>query len=68
MATALVLIIAILLAVAPAAAANEPAPGPNLHASFKSASQTALAPGETLTYTIHLYNTGTVEGTADVAD
>ncbi len=45
-----------------------PPPGPNLAGSYKSASQSTLAPDEDLTYTIHLQNSGTADATADVVD
>jgi len=45
-----------------------PPPGPDLTGSYKSASQYTLFSGETLTYTIHLINSGTVTATADVTD
>lgn len=41
---------------------------PNLNASYKAASIHFLAPGEELTYTIFMYNSGTVAATADVSD
>jgi len=45
-----------------------PTPGPNLACSYKYASPHMLAPGETLTYTIHLHNCSTVSTTAQVTD
>lgn len=45
-----------------------PPPGPNLAGSYKSASQHTLAPGEVLTYTIRLHNSGTAGAVADVTD
>ena len=45
-----------------------PMPGPNLFPSYKSVSQYMVAPGEKLTYTIRLINTGTSQAVADVAD
>ena len=45
-----------------------PSPGPNLAGSYKSASQSTLAPGEELTYTVHLQNSGTADTTAGVVD
>jgi uncharacterized repeat protein (TIGR01451 family) len=47
---------------------ESPIPGPNLAGSYKSASQHTLAPGEILTYTIWLYNSGTAETVAQVTD
>lgn len=40
----------------------------NLTGSRKHASQTEIGPGEDLTYTIRLHNSGTVDTTADVSD
>lgn len=45
-----------------------PAPEPNLSATIKYASKTRLGPDEVLTYTIHMFNNGTVDTTADVVD
>ena len=44
-----------------------PMPGPKL-GGFKTASQFMLAPGEQLTYTIRLFNSGNVEAVATVTD
>ena len=40
----------------------------SLFGSLKSASQNKLGPDETLTYTIHLHNSGTISVTATVTD
>lgn len=45
-----------------------PPPEVNLSGSSKSASQTVLAPGETLTYTIQLINSGGIDASVDVTD
>ncbi len=45
-----------------------PTPSPNLAGSYKSASQYTLAPGEVLTYTIKLINSGTANAVATVVD
>jgi uncharacterized repeat protein (TIGR01451 family) len=43
-------------------------PGANLRGSYKSASQYQVTPGETLTYTIRLHNSGALTATANVTD
>ena len=45
-----------------------PTPSPDLHGSYKSASQHILRSGEELTYTILLHNSGTGDATAEVVD
>jgi uncharacterized repeat protein (TIGR01451 family) len=45
-----------------------PVPGPDLRASFKSAWPRMLAPGDVVTYTIHLLNFGTASATVQVSD
>jgi uncharacterized repeat protein (TIGR01451 family) len=47
---------------------EQPIPHPDLFQSFKSASRWVLPPGESLTYTIHLRNTGSSPALADVTD
>jgi uncharacterized repeat protein (TIGR01451 family) len=47
---------------------ERPTPKPNLDGSFKKASRRKLPPGELLTYTIVLHNSGTREAIADVTD
>jgi uncharacterized repeat protein (TIGR01451 family) len=42
--------------------------GPDLSYSYKSASQPTLSPDETLTFAIHLHNSGDVAASADVSD
>ncbi len=46
----------------------QPVPHPDLFQSFKSASRWILSPGESLTYSIHLRNTGNSPALADVTD
>ncbi|MFZ5918972.1 MAG: hypothetical protein ACOYZ7_18715 [Chloroflexota bacterium] len=46
---------------------DSPPPMPNLTA-YKSASKTKVASGETLSYTIHLHNSGTDDAVVDVVD
>ncbi len=48
--------------------APPPTPSPNLHGSYKSASQHILRSGEVLTYTVLLHNSGAGDATADVVD
>ena len=43
-------------------------PDSNLSMSYKAASRNVLAPGEVLTYTIHLHNSGTGDAVASVND
>jgi len=45
-----------------------PSPGSNLAGSYKSASKSIVASGDSLEYTIRLYNSGTADATADVVD
>jgi uncharacterized repeat protein (TIGR01451 family) len=47
---------------------EQPVPHPDLFQSFKSASRWVLPPGESLSYTIHLRNTGRSPAQADVTD
>ncbi len=60
-----------LIRAAHAASINEPAhdpPGPDLHMSYKSASKNFAVPGDVLTYTIQLRNTGMGDAIATVVD
>lgn len=50
------------------AGVTPPTPGPNLSGSRKQASRFKLGPGETLTFTIRLHNSGTEAATATVTD
>ncbi len=45
-----------------------PPPGPNLAGSYKTASKHILGPGEELTFTINLHNSGTEDAVVDVTD
>jgi uncharacterized repeat protein (TIGR01451 family) len=45
-----------------------PVPGPNLAGSTKTASRQVLSPGELVTYTINLHNSGTLSASVDITD
>jgi uncharacterized repeat protein (TIGR01451 family) len=45
-----------------------PTPGPDLSGSYKEASRHVVAIGDTISYAIHLYNSGTADATVDVTD
>ncbi|MCL5996764.1 MAG: DUF11 domain-containing protein [Chloroflexi bacterium] len=47
---------------------SPPASAPNLMGSYKAASQCTLAPGEEVTYTIRLINSGTADASVTVTD
>ncbi|MHB0874921.1 MAG: DUF7948 domain-containing protein [Anaerolineae bacterium] len=50
------------------APAPSPTPGPELSGSYKAPSRLTVATGGTVTYTIHLYNSGTANASVAVTD
>lgn len=69
------LVVLVVLAMLSSVAASAQAPlgqsslaSVDLSSSYKDASQSTLAIGETLTYTIHLFNSGAKDATANVTD